>query len=119
MSLWLGLKKGNNYNKCQGQKEEQRRKAREQFKQAREKEKQKEENKNKKQKKDQDQQEQGNTKPPQLTGDRDTRTAREILGLSLYFTQEELKKAYKIKASRFHHDKYAHMSQSFRSEAEQ
>ena len=108
---------GNNYNK--GQKEEQRQKAREQFKQAREEEKQKEENKNKNQKKDQDQQEQGSTKPLQSTHNQDTRTSREILGLPQHFTQEELKKSYKIKASRFHPDKYAHMSQSFRSEAEQ
>lgn len=48
----------------------------------------------------------------------DRRTPRQILGLSDTFTLEELKKAYKQAAFRYHPDKYAHMSETFQKEAQ-
>jgi hypothetical protein len=48
----------------------------------------------------------------------DQRTPRQILGLSDTFTLEELKKAYKQAAFRYHPDKYAHMSETFQKEAQ-
>ena len=85
---------GNNHNK--GQKEEQRQKAREQFNMGRWKQKGVTKTNTSRNKE--------TSRPPQ------NRPITEILGLSQYFIQEELKKSYKIKASRFHSDKYAHMS---------
>lgn len=47
----------------------------------------------------------------------DQRSYRQILGLGDNFTMSELVKAYKTSVSRYHPDKYAHMSQSFQDEA--
>ncbi len=48
----------------------------------------------------------------------DIRSYHEILGVPQNFTREDLRKAYKIAASRFHPDHYQHFSDSFRKEAE-
>lgn len=48
----------------------------------------------------------------------DQRTPRQILGLGETFTLDELKKAYKQAAFRYHPDKYAHMSETFQKEAQ-
>jgi DnaJ-domain-containing protein 1 len=52
-------------------------------------------------------------------GYQDTRSCEDILGLSSGYTKNELKIAYKRSVSRFHPDKYVHMSESFRAEAEE
>jgi len=51
--------------------------------------------------------------------DQDSRSPQKILGLHDGFTFSDLKKAYKQAVSRYHPDKYAHMSESFQKEAEQ
>lgn len=48
----------------------------------------------------------------------DNRTPRQILGLSDTFTLDELRRAYMQAASRYHPDKHAHLSETFRKEAE-
>lgn len=48
----------------------------------------------------------------------DQRTPRQILGLGETFTLEELKRAYRSAASRYHPDKHLGMSETFKKEAE-
>lgn len=48
----------------------------------------------------------------------DRRTQQRILGLPDNFTQQELTRAYKMAVSRYHPDKYVHMSESFQNEAQ-
>lgn len=48
----------------------------------------------------------------------DNRSHQQILGLHDGFSKAELEKAYKMAVSRYHPDKYSHMSESFRKEAE-
>jgi hypothetical protein len=48
----------------------------------------------------------------------DQRTPRQILGLGETFTLEELKRAYRLAASRYHPDKHLGMSERFKKEAE-
>ena len=86
----------------QGSREEELKRAREEVKQARERAKQKEQRKE---------------EPP--TAKTDSRSHQEILGLAERFTQDELKQAYRIATSRYHPDKYSHMSKSFQDEAQQ
>ncbi|WP_198328310.1 J domain-containing protein [Methylovulum psychrotolerans] len=76
--------------------EEELRRAREEVRQAREQAKKKE------------------AKP---NTDNDGRSHQEILGLSATFTEPELKQAYRLAVSRYHPDKYAHMSKAFQEEA--
>ncbi len=49
----------------------------------------------------------------------DTRSFEDIVGVNSRYTKTELKTAYKRSASRFHPDKHSHMSEEFRTEAEQ
>ena len=96
---------GNNHNKGQDKKE-QRQKAKEQFRQAQEEaEKKRVEEEFKKNSNKADYQ--------------DNRSFEEILGVQAGYTKGELKTAYKRVASRFHPDKYSHMSEVFRLEAEE
>lgn len=46
------------------------------------------------------------------------RSYQEILGLSDNFSLADLMKAYKLAVSRYHPDKYSHMSESFQKEAQ-
>ena len=48
----------------------------------------------------------------------DNRTPLQILGLSDTFTMDELRRAYMQAASRYHPDKHAHLSETFRKEAQ-
>jgi len=48
----------------------------------------------------------------------DRRTPRQILGLGETFTLDELKRAYRSAASRYHPDKHLGMSETFKKEAE-
>jgi DnaJ-domain-containing protein 1 len=48
----------------------------------------------------------------------DNRNAMEVLGLSVGFTPQDLKDAYKRLTNRYHPDKHIHMSQEFKNEAE-
>ena len=50
---------------------------------------------------------------------KDNRSHQEILGLHTGFTKSNLEKAYKMAVSRYHPDKYSHMSEAFQKEAEQ
>lgn len=48
----------------------------------------------------------------------DRRTPRQILGLGETFTLEELKRAYRSAASRYHPDNFTHMSEAYQREAQ-
>ena len=50
---------------------------------------------------------------------KDNRSHQDILGLNGSFTLSELKNAYRLAVSRYHPDKYSHMSEAFQKEAEQ
>ena len=50
--------------------------------------------------------------------EQDNRSPEQILGLQDGFTLSDLKKAYKLAVSRYHPDKYAHMSEVFQKESE-
>ena len=50
---------------------------------------------------------------------KDNRSHQDILGLNGSFTLSELKEAYRLAVSRYHPDKYSHMSEAFQKEAEQ
>lgn len=65
--------------------------------------------------------EQAKRKEEQEQGDNtagDGRSYKEILGLSDNFSLADLMKAYKLGVSRYHPDKYSHMSESFQQEAQ-
>ena len=96
---------GKNKNKAQDTEQEQREQTKEQLRRARAEAKIKEE--------------QEKIKRSHSANYRDARTFEEILGLQPHFTQTELKTAYKRASSRFHPDKYSHMSEAFRNEAEE
>jgi len=49
----------------------------------------------------------------------DNRSFEEILGLPSPFSKSELNRAYKTAVSRYHPDKYVHMSEQFQQEAQQ
>lgn len=49
----------------------------------------------------------------------DNRSFEEILGLPTPFSKSELNRAYKTAVSRYHPDKYVHMSEQFQQEAQQ
>lgn len=88
-------------------KEESVNQAKEDFKRAREEAKKREE---------QEQQENKNSSYQSKT---DNRSFEEILGLPTPFSKAELNRAYKTAVSRYHPDKYVHMSQQFQQEAQQ
>ncbi|MEE9363082.1 MAG: J domain-containing protein [Cellulophaga sp.] len=76
--------------------EEQSRRTKEEFKKAREESQRREE----------------------LDG-QDNRSFEDIVGVNPGYTNNDLKSAYKRASSKFHPDKYSHMSENFRAEAEQ
>jgi hypothetical protein len=83
--------------------------AKEELKRAREQAKKREEEEKKEQQKQSSKTSQPN----------DNRSFQEILGLSNNFNKADLVKAYKIAVSRYHPDKYTHMSEQFQQEAQQ
>lgn len=85
---------GNNKKNHRGY-EEQKQRAKEQFKKAREEAKKREEE------------------------SQDNRSFEDIVGVNPEYTKDDLKNAYKRASSKFHPDKYSHMSEAFRLEAEQ
>ena len=88
------IQQGKRNNKNNGQNyEEQKQRAKESFREAREE--------------------------AQKREDQDTRSFEEIVGVNTGYTKNDLKAAYKRSASKFHPDKYSHMSKNFRDEAEQ
>ena len=86
--------------------EAQSRRAKEQFRQAREDAEKKRVEEESKKNRDK-------------TENQDNRSFEEILGVQDGYTKGELKIAYKRVALRFHPDKYSHMSEVFRLEAEE
>lgn len=103
-----GKKSGSWWKKAQDQssREEAINKAKEDLKRAREEAKKREEQEESK-------------KSSNHTENSDDRSFEEILGLSNPFTKSDLNKAYKIAVSRYHPDKYVHMSELFQQEARQ
>lgn len=49
---------------------------------------------------------------------KDNRSNQDILGLNKGFTLADLKKAHRLAVSRYHPDKYSHMSETFQKESE-
>lgn len=93
---------GNNQNKDRKY-DQNKEEAKERFRQAREEAKIKEEA-----------QKTQNSKKPQ----EDTRSFESIIGVNPNYTKSELKTAYRKSASQYHPDKYSHMSEEFKKEAE-
>jgi len=91
--------------------QEDQREQEEQIRRAKEKVRQAREEAEKAQKAEREEEQRGGS-----TGDR--RTPRQILGLGESFTLDELKKAYRSAASRYHPDKHLGMSETFKKEAE-
>lgn len=94
------------YESQKNNREDDINKAKEELKKAREQAKKREE--------EQQQKQSSNSSEPS-----DDRSFQEILGLSNNFNKAELVKAYKIAVSRYHPDKYVHMSEQFQQEAQQ
>jgi hypothetical protein len=103
-----GKKSGSWWKKEQNQssREEAINKAKEELKRAREEAKKREEQEESK-------------KSSNYSPKPDNRSFEEILGLPNPFTKSDLNKAYKTAVSRYHPDKYVHMSEQFQQEAQQ